>query len=651
MERVRRASTLGLATGVIGVLLSLVPAISSLEDTLGLRALFRLRGPLPSPSGVVVVSIDESTSARLDLPPTVRDWSRSYHARLIDRLVEHGASVIVFDLQFFRDGSADGDDALAKAIARSKRVVLVQLLERIHESAPEIWRRQDPIQAFAAGAAGLAPVPIPDTPLVSWFWTFLRTTGGEEVPTLPVVALHVGGGRAMTALVNALRSAGVDVPAPHASTPGELLAYMRDVRRRLKENASLVSQVSARLETGEQIDGHELRQARALAALYSGDAASYLNFYGPPGSVCTVPYDIVYDGTASPCTLKDATVFVGVGRSRLDRAEQVDTYHTVYQRPDGVDLSGVELHATTFANLLTGTALRPLSPSASPVLLLGVGALLGSAAYWTRTRRRYLRGRVSARVEAGAVAALLIAVYCLAAYVLFASSNYTIVPIVIPLAVQLPMALILGLLVRPVVHEEQLNVVCLVADAGGSTAVGQRLPHGAYAKLMTEYNRVLVRSVTSRGGFALAPNGDGFVSLWTLGPAAAANNTSIRLAACHAALEMASVANGFNRARAEAERLPLRIGLTVGQVSVCSDADRGVFEAVGDTVNVAARLQQANLDLGTSILALAQLVQDLLPPLKLRRIDTPLVLKGVTRTPDVCELVTRETPASSPVVY
>jgi class 3 adenylate cyclase len=95
----------------------------------------------------------------------------------------------------------------------------------------------------------------------------------------------------------------------------------------------------------------------------------------------------------------------------------------------------------------------------------------------------------------------------------------------------------------------------------------------------------------------------------------------------------------------------LRIGLTVGQVTVCSDADRGVFEAVGDTVNVAARLQQANRELRTSILASSQLVQDLLPPLQLRHIDVPFVLKGVTHAPEVCELVTRETPASTPAAY
>jgi class 3 adenylate cyclase len=100
----------------------------------------------------------------------------------------------------------------------------------------------------------------------------------------------------------------------------------------------------------------------------------------------------------------------------------------------------------------------------------------------------------------------------------------------------------------------------------------------------------------------------------------------------------------------EGERLPVRIGLNVGPVTICSDADRGAFEAVGDTVNVAARLQQANRELGTSVLAAAPLVQDLSSQLQMRRIESPLALKGVARAPEVFALVTAEMPPSSPAV-
>jgi adenylate cyclase len=636
MSRSRTACTIGLATGAIGVLLSLVPAIVFLEDSLGLRWLFQIRGTLPAPAGVVVVSIDEPAAVGLHLPLPVRDWPRAYHARLIDYLVEQGASVIAFDLRFFRAGSAADDDELTRAIDRSKRVVLVQLLERIPGSEQDNWRPQDPIPAFASVAAGLAPVPVPDTPLVSWFWTFFPTTGDEEVPTLPAVALQAGAAHLASTIDIALKSAGVE-GTRQIGTSSELLTYMSDLRQRLKGHTSTLSRVLEELATNHQIASQDQQLARALAGLYAGNATSYLNFYGPPGSLCTVPYEVALERTASPCPIKGSTVFVGVGRSRVEQAEQIDTYHTVYERPDGVDFSGVELHATAFANLLTGTALRPVNPLA---ILVGAGLVLGGSAYLTRTRRRRQRRSIHPRVEAAVIVVLLVVTYSVVAYVLFARF-YVLVPIVIPLAVQLPTALILGLLVRPAVHEEQVQAVCVAADAGGSTAIGQRLPHSAYAALMTEYNRALARCVTTRGGLALPPHGDGFVSLWVVGSGAADKaDVSTRLIACEAALEMARAAAHFNQERPEAERLPLRLGLTLGKVTIRSDADRGAFEAVGDAVNVAARLQQLNQELGTSVLASADLVGDLSMHLQLRRIDVLLTLKGVTHAPEVFALVT-----------
>lgn len=635
MDRVRTASALGLATGVVGILLSLVPAISSLEDSIGLRWLFRTRGPLPPPPGVVVVSIDEAAAAHLQLPPLVRDWPRSQHARLIDRLVEQGASVIAFDLQFFRETATADDDALARAIAQSRRVVLVQWLERLGAPGRELWRRQDPLPAFRDGAAGLAPVPVPDTPLVSWFWTFISTTDGDESPTLPVVALQAGALRATGTMAHALRTAGVDAPpAPPMGHAAELSAYMRDLRRLLKGQTAALAEASKRLAASAQIDTFERQLVRSLIGLYAGDSVSYLNFYGPPGSICTVPYEAVVQGEAGRCAIRGATVFVGMGRSRIDQAAQIDTYHTVYGGPAGVDVSGVELHATAFANLLTGTALRPPGPFASFVLLIGIGTLLGASAYWIRTRRRQQPGGITARVEAAGAVTIIAVVYAVAAYILFARS-YLTVPIVVPLAVQVPAALILGLLVRPSVHEETVRAVCLAADAGGSTAVGQRLVHDVYARLMTEYNRVLA-GVASHGGVALPPHGDGFVALFVI--RLDAHDRTIRLSACETALRLTAAANRFNSARVEGERLPLRIGLTVGLVAIRSDADRGVFEAVGDPVNVAARLQQANRELGTSVLASGDVVAGFAGVLNLHRIDVPLSLKGVARVPDIFEL-------------
>jgi adenylate cyclase len=180
--------------------------------------------------------------------------------------------------------------------------------------------------------------------------------------------------------------------------------------------------------------------------------------------------------------------------------------------------------------------------------------------------------------------------------------------------------------------------VCLAADASGSTAVGQRLPHDAYAALMTDYSRALARCATTRGGLALPPHGDGFVSLWVLRPSGDHGDVSVRRAACHAALEMVTAADRFNHARVETERLPLRLGLTLGAVTIRSDADRGAFEAVGDAVNVAARLQELNRELSTHVLASDAVVSGMEGWFRLNPILRDVELRGVAAPPRVFEV-------------
>src|SRR5262245_19256648 len=103
MGRFRKGLQVGIVVAMLGIAAAAVPSISALEDSLALRWLFRIRGPVAPPANVAIVSIDEGTSARLGLPSPVRDWPRSVHGELVDRLVERGASAIAFDIEFFRN--------------------------------------------------------------------------------------------------------------------------------------------------------------------------------------------------------------------------------------------------------------------------------------------------------------------------------------------------------------------------------------------------------------------------------------------------------------------------------------------------------------------------------------------------------------------
>jgi adenylate cyclase len=633
MGRHRSAAIIALTTALAGVVVSAVPTIAALEDTLGLRWLFRTRGATAPPSNVVIVTIDETVAARLNLPSQLREWPRATHARLVDRLVQSGAAAIAFDITFLdAGGSAEDDRAFSEALTRAKRVVLVQGLELSRYGNSEIAERRDPIPVLADAAQGLAPAPLPALPLVAWLWTFINTPSTPDVPALPAVLLQVRGLSVLDAFVGLLKRAGLReadaLPTNRykLQTPEDLMKFMRTVRQGLRQDArarSAFSSIAADL--GPSSNNQLLR---ALAALYVGDDTVYLNFYGPPRTICTVTYDAVVlapDGTQPGCALRDSLVFVGGSTGSVRR--QPDTYHTVFDQPGGMELSGVEIQATAIANLLTGTTLRTPAVAANVGVLMTIGGVLGAGGYYLRTRRRLRPGAVTARFQAGSLVIVLAGLYALAVAVAFQRMHVAL-PLIVPLAIQLPVALTLGLVVRPTEYRNEVEAVCLATDAAGSTVLGQTLPHRRYARLMSEYNETLRRPVQAFGGMTLDPEGDGFVSLWC--SPGRPLDVSTRRRACSAALEIIDAALRFNRDHTAGEQLPTRVGLNVGIMTVFSDADRGAFKAFGNAMNVASRLRDLNVNLGTRVLASDAVVNGLDGAFTIQQVPGGYSLKGVT---------------------
>jgi adenylate cyclase len=90
-----------------------------LEDkTLDLR--FTMRGKIAPGPETVIAAIDEKSINKLGRFP----WPRSVWGRVVDRLTEEGARVIVFDVFFTEPENVESDDLLQQAIRRSGRVIL-----------------------------------------------------------------------------------------------------------------------------------------------------------------------------------------------------------------------------------------------------------------------------------------------------------------------------------------------------------------------------------------------------------------------------------------------------------------------------------------------------------------------------------------------
>jgi adenylate cyclase len=86
---------------------------------------FKLRGPIKPGPETVIATIDERSIKNLGRFP----WPRSTWGRVVDRLTEEGAKVIVFDVFFSEPETVASDDLFQRAIMRSGRVVLPMVFD------------------------------------------------------------------------------------------------------------------------------------------------------------------------------------------------------------------------------------------------------------------------------------------------------------------------------------------------------------------------------------------------------------------------------------------------------------------------------------------------------------------------------------------
>ena len=134
--------------------------------------------------------------------------------------------------------------------------------------------------------------------------------------------------------------------------------------------------------------------------------------------------------------------------------------------------------------------------------------------------------------------------------------------------------------------EERRIVTVLFADVTGSTALGEALDAEDVRALLSRYYAIAKDVVVEHGGTLEKFIGDAVMAVFGL-PSAHGDDPQRALSA---ALELRE------RVRAEprlGDRLSIRLGVNTGEVVATRDSSGGDFLVTGDTVNVAARLQQA----------------------------------------------------------
>ena len=486
-----------------------------------------------------------------------------------------------------------------------------------------------PIPLLAQAAVALAPFPLPKVPVrVNRYWTF--KTAAADTPTLPVVSFQLFAIGVYDEFLRLLRQSSPSqavmlTPQRDASITTSIDGTVRRLRD-IFNNEPLTAQRMLGALQRDGVSSSDMKKRQLLTSLirmYQSPESHYLNFYGPPGTLTTVPYYQVLQRREGSLTAIPHIDFNGkavfVGLSERMRPEQKDGFYTVFSQPSGVDLSGVEIAATAFANLLEDMPIRPLHFHSYLAVIFLWGVLLGITCYRLPTTIAILS------------AMLMSVAYLAIAYHQFAAIG-SWYPLVIPLLFQMPCACfgavlwkyfdtnkerqtirkLFGYYIPDKVVDQLLGNnldfntgsqlvygVCLYTDGAQSTSLAEKMDPWEFSSFMNRYYEVIFMPIQERGGIVSNVIGDAVLAIW----ATTDSDPKLRQQTCFAALEVARAVQQFNPASGTMQ-LPTRIGLHCGHMLLGSVGAVAHYEyrPVGDIVITATRIEGLNKFLGTQIL-------------------------------------------------
>jgi adenylate cyclase len=651
-----RLLALGLLIALVGLRVADPPPLEELR--VRTFDIFQVMHPRVSTARpVVIVDIDEKSLKTIGQWP----WPRTRIADLITRLTQMGALVIAFDIVFAEP------DRMSPSIA-------AEAFRNLDDSTREKLRAlpsNDSVLADALrhsrvvlGESGLpfanAPTPNKMPPVG------IATLGNDPRPYLlnypgllrnvPVLEQAAAGHGLFTIRVERdgiVRRVPMVMQAQGVILPSLTLEMLRVVSG---TNTLLIKTDEAGVKS-VAVPGFEIPTNR--------NGQLWIHF-SPHDNARYVSAADVLAGTVAPDVVNRKLVLIGTSAVGL-----LDSKTT----PIDPVMPGVEVHAQVLESALTrsllstpnyaigaelcaaillGVAIIWLAPILNPVVLLGFGALIVAStvgASWYL----YLQDSLLIDFTYPLLSSLLV-------YLTLMFSNYFseqaqrrrirsafgqyLSPTLVEQLAQSPEKLVLG--------GEQRDMTIMFSDVRGFTTISELYksdPQGL-TSLMNRFLTPLTNAIIDRKGTIDKYMGDAIMAFWN----APLSDASHEINACDAALDMLDRIADLNRIRKEESQsngkpfisLQVGVGLNTGPCVVGNMGSdlRFDYSVLGDSVNLASRLEGQSKTYGISIIAGSKTALAAKDKFAILEIDF-ITVKGKTEPEVVYALIGRDDVANS----
>lgn len=563
------------------------PAHDGLENAL-LDLRFRLRGKLPPAPQVAIVAIDEQAVARIGIMAPLR----AALADAVERIAAADPLAIAINLLLLDRTAADSRLALVLAGIEGTFLAVAT--------------------ADEAGAASGAPLPEVQQSIARSAFPVVAEAGPRQqaMPPMHVFLPHPGlAGAAELGHVNIGRSGDrVARQVPLSLPIGRDRLYLPALSLAVVQSGRPESRLV--LQPGEAV----LWDDRRIPTDRQGQVT--LNHYGPGGSFPTIALTDLLDGAVDPQVFAGKIVFIGATAESL---------RDLYATPFAPDVPGVEILATLTGNLLDdGLLHRDRAAALWTIGLALLFAVLAWRAAWLRRPALALAATLLAWLGAAVVVQVAFAAGLLwldattilcalltasaAAGMLrylgdiqathrlsreHANLSHYLSPVMAKQLARRPAGEVIG---------RTQDAAVLFLDVAGYTALAERMPPAQVSAFLGHLHAHAEAAVASHGGAVVEFLGDGVLAVFGLpdpaGPADAADALT-----CGAAL-LDEEAPAYP-VSAEGRPVQLRVSVHYGPVgtAVLGGRQHGHFTVTGDTVNVAARLQEVAKQHGETFVA------------------------------------------------